>query len=160
MGRHTLILLTTLKFFLNMSGYKVTNELNYEYMYEDSLVLVAEKSDMQSTSNKLAEMKNIKESRVLLEKFKTRSKRYLEKITAVLEKSKENVVIFGGGHQAIRFIHLNNLSDKIEAVIDDDPAKLGAYIPGTQIPIISSSRLNDFSLCLLALSLKTKDNKK
>jgi hypothetical protein len=53
------------------------------------------------------------------------------------------------------FVNALGLSDRISYVVDDDPNKLGHFIPGTAIPIRPSAALLadlDVAECLLAVA--------
>jgi hypothetical protein len=51
-------------------------------------------------------------------------------------------------------VNLYGLSDLIDWVIDDNPQKQGTYLPGSCLPVVSSSILQDrrIDFCLLALN--------
>ena len=65
------------------------------------------------------------------------------------------IVIFGAGHRAVMFINLLQIADVISAVIDDDERKQGLFIPGTRVPIESSSYLGDNTVgsCIFAIGI-------
>jgi hypothetical protein len=63
-------------------------------------------------------------------------------------------VIFGAGHRAATFVNLLGLDKLISCIIDDDPRKAGRFLPGCQLPIVTSAYLHSErpTLCLLAAS--------
>ena len=68
-------------------------------------------------------------------------------------RTKGRIAIYGAGHHANTFLHALDTTRHIDAVIDDNPHKLGKYMPGTSIPILPSERLSfpDFAVCLSSL---------
>ena len=138
----------TLKSLLERANLDASKQLIYEYLYEDSLIIIAQKKRLME--HEMATKCN--NSKHILEEFKTSIEKRTNEIHNYLDKQDSRIAIFGAGHQAIRFIHLNGLHGKIKAVIDDNPIKIGKFIPGTSIPIVSSRQLKEFDICLLALS--------
>jgi hypothetical protein len=81
---------------------------------------------------------------------------YQQILSSIVESGKK-IAIFGAGHQGIMFINSFNLDDYIHFTIDDDANKQNYNLPGSDIPIVSSSiLLSDMNIaaCLLAVSPK------
>lgn len=74
-------------------------------------------------------------------------------------REKGQVVVFGAGHMACSFVNLHGLADQIDCFLDDNPNKVGRFMPGSRRPIYTSNRLEtqSFSLCLLALNPSLDD---
>ncbi|MEO1206514.1 MAG: methyltransferase domain-containing protein [Pseudomonadota bacterium] len=69
------------------------------------------------------------------------------------------IALFGAGHLACAFANFLDLSDLIEFVADDTPQKQNKFLPGSRLPIVSSTELVDqnIKMCLLALSISNED---
>ena len=79
----------------------------------------------------------------------------------------KNIVLFGAGHLATKFINFYQLTPFLNGVVDDNQNKLNRLIPFSKLPIISSQCLDsdNIDLCLLTLNpesekrvLKAKQN--
>lgn len=64
------------------------------------------------------------------------------------------IALLGAGHLAISFINLLGLRPFIDFVVDDSPAKFGAYLPGSKLPILPTEALYEHpvELCLIAVA--------
>ncbi|MAH97744.1 MAG: SAM-dependent methyltransferase [Euryarchaeota archaeon] len=61
----------------------------------------------------------------------------------LINKNKNNVIGYGASAKGITFINYLKLSNKnIVAIYDKNPIKANHFIPGTQIPILLSEKLN------------------
>lgn len=69
-----------------------------------------------------------------------------------LRQSGKRIAVFGAGHLSAKFLNLHGLKNSVECVIDDNPHKQGLLMPGSALPIVGSSRLAEFDLCLLSLN--------
>jgi hypothetical protein len=135
-------------------GAKVILFSRYKYLYEDSLVVLIEfdKSigpltfnNFELTSDKI--LSRFSES-LQSEKIKWHSR---------IDRYKRNnltVAVFGANHLAVRFINYFKLADVIDYVIDDNHNKSGCFMPGSNIPIISSIDMfqKDINICISTLS--------
>lgn len=69
--------------------------------------------------------------------------------------SGDGLALFGIGHQAVMFANAMGLSDRIAAVVDDDPDKLGYFPPGFKVPVGPSEMLlhdTKVRACLFAVA--------
>ncbi len=67
------------------------------------------------------------------------------------------VAFFGAGHQGCMYINLLGLKSELAFVLDDHPKKQKLFMPGSHLPILSSSTLADASaqMCLSSLGVDT-----
>lgn len=82
-------------------------------------------------------------------------KKYAEKCLAVTKELKETIqgysrsevgaLVVGYGAAAKGMTLLNFSGIKLDYIIDDNPLKQGKFTPGSNIPIVSSEKLRDFS---------------
>ena len=58
------------------------------------------------------------------------------------------------GHLAVKYVNFYDLAPMLIGVIDDNPNKLGRFMPGSGLPIIGSASLDsgEVDLCLLTLN--------
>ena len=66
----------------------------------------------------------------------------------------DKIAVFGAGHLAAKFINFFEIKDLITCVIDDNPKKVGMYMPGSGLPIIPSTQLQKLGIryCVSTLS--------
>ena len=75
--------------------------------------------------------------------FKKNVLRIKENSLNLINKNKNNVIGYGASAKGITFINYLKLTNKnIVAVYDKNPIKTNHFIPGTQIPILLSEKLN------------------
>ena len=69
------------------------------------------------------------------------------------------VAIFGAGHLGCTFTNVFELSPYIQFVVDDNPDKLGLYMPGSRLPIKPSSAMAEegITLALFCLNPSVED---
>ena len=121
----------------------------YPYPLENSLIgigsLGAASSD-GSIGSDMAEAENFAKNFAMIKK----------KVRGMVSSQIKNggIALFGAGHFACVFINFFGLGKFIDCVIDDNPNKVGRLMPGSHIPIKSSSVLFDggIRLCLLSLN--------
>ena len=71
-----------------------------------------------------------------------------------MTNKKGKIAIFGAGHLAVTFLSIMEIKTYIDCAIDDNPNKVGKYLPVGGIPILSSIALyeRDITVCLLSLN--------
>ena len=137
------------------NGLEIILQKTWNYELEDCmcfLVKNASNSDQQ-TKNFEAQV----EDADLLWSYSKRLNQNRVAIQTSIEKFKTQgkvVSIFGAGHLTSTFISINGISNQIDFVIDDNPKKIGLYMPNGGIEIVSSSVLsaNPDQVCLLGLN--------
>jgi hypothetical protein len=65
------------------------------------------------------------------------------------------VALVGAGHLACKFINLYGI--RVEFVADDDANKQGMLMPGSQAPIVPTSRLQEVDLVLSSLAPESQE---
>jgi len=125
----------------------------YSYVLEDSLVAVVRNAPVDSQPRVLADAAEIEATQALGKQFEGLRAGYQRQL-ATWRGLHKHVALFGAGHLALKFVNLYGLSDLIDCVIDDNPQKQGTFLPGSCLPVVSSSILQDgrIDFCLLALN--------
>jgi len=121
--------LDTLELVLKMSGFKMIEK---RFIYQDKSVIsvvVKKREKIDLTEWK----KNINDLRNSLENFLKKYK-------------KEEVMVWGAGHQALAILSLTGISSKIRGVVDSAPFKQGKFTPVSHLPIYSPEVLNKFQI--------------
>jgi hypothetical protein len=70
------------------------------------------------------------------------------------------IAIFGAGHLACTWVHLLQLKDLVDFVVDDNPHKQGRFLPGSQLLIRGSSALMSEAVKLALLSVNPEAEEK
>lgn len=70
----------------------------------------------------------------------------------------KKIALFGAGHLSVTFALLGDVAGHVRAVFDDNPAKIGKFLPGARLPILESARLafEDIDICLLGISTESE----
>ncbi|MDO8662347.1 MAG: class I SAM-dependent methyltransferase [Candidatus Omnitrophota bacterium] len=144
---------------LNEAGFNVVNFIVYPYTFEDSLVCVAQIGKHGGVQQK----EEVKKALLDAEHFAKEFKGYGIKFKNALEafyREKGKIAIFGAGHQACGYVNFFGLTDLIDFVVDDNPNKKELFMPGSQLPILSSRALleRDIKLCLLTINPIREEN--
>jgi len=135
-------------------GAKTVFFRRYQYSYEDSLVVLMEfdKSTNQPTYN----ANRITSNEILLSFYKSLQSEKNKWNSAINRYKRDNltVAVFGANHLAVRFINYFELAEIVDYVIDDNPNKIGRFMPGSKIPIIGSVNIikKDINICISTLS--------
>ncbi len=71
----------------------------------------------------------------------------------------KKVAALGAGHDLITFLNIHHLGRYLEFVADDDPEKLGRFLPGSQLPIlpVTAVRRSRVDFCLLAVNAESEE---
>ena len=149
----------TFKFVLVACGLQIIRFENIPYPFENSLIAIT-----QPVKNVNPEIPDtiLKNELLRGERFAQKFDEYRTKFRAFFShhrKNKGKIAFFGAGHLACTFIWLFQLQEFIDCIIDDDPHKQGLFMPGSKLPIVSSSILMDdnYSLCILSLNPLNED---
>lgn len=147
---------------LTYHGFIVEVVKEYDYPVENSLVAFCRingnhiKPDDVIQSNKLNDyLQNIRSFCDNYDKIiKATRKSILNK------KNNGSIAIFGAGHLAVTFLNIYKLSEHIDFIIDDDPNKVGKFMPGTKLKIQGSDILNNDTIktCLITLSPESEES--
>ena len=145
----------TLKSTLSAQGFDLIDFTVYPYPMENSLVAVVKPSDTHSS-------RGIRKSHDLKAEF-LRATYYARQFSPIKNqvrhyfeaavKANGKVAFFGAGHLACTFIWSFQIHDLINVVIDDEPNKIGKFMPGSRLPIVGSHVLSDPTLKLCMLSV-------
>jgi len=132
---------------------------NYPHSFENCMVAVCRKISLPKSSPP----PQAPEAEVArAHRFANEFPRVTNDLREQLEKLKsqgKRMALFGAGHLAVAFLSLHGLSDFFECVIDDNPHKDGMLLPGSFLPIKSSSALltDGFHVCMLSLNPESED---
>jgi len=129
----------------------------YEYTYENSVVLLLKKSGANAIANN-----DCKNKERLIDSFSSNfesSKKSWHNRINEIKKEGYRISVFGAGHLSFKFINFFELEDLIDIIIDDNVDKIGTFTPGSNIPITSSMNELDKaakSFCISTLSPESK----
>lgn len=144
----------TLRTLLQSNGFDIVSTRIAPYPLEDSLIMVAQRTDQVMTNEKTALSKDTEHALMRFADAFGRTGQRLRQVLESVRKEGKQVILFGAGHLSAKFINFYGLKDLIHCVIDDNANKQGRFLPGSGCPIVPSSHINDpnIGLCLLALS--------
>jgi SAM-dependent methyltransferase len=143
----------TLKGFLRRAGFQQIDILVYSYPMEDSLVAIVVNDDLEPGVDVQAIEEEIYRARNFAVSFHAR-KTAIQRMLDAWRKQGHRLALFGAGHLAAKFVNFYQLKDRFIGVIDDNPNKQKHYLPGSALPVISSTCLEtgEVDICLLTLS--------
>jgi len=149
---------SSLKRFLEKQNLKLIGLHRYGYTFEDSLVVITEvNKEEQNIDAEMIQDNNVMGlARNYADNFPLVKNDVRNKLKEYLGKGKK-VGLFGAGHLAVKYLNFFELADHVEMVIDDHPDKKGLYMPGSGLPIVDSSYLEQLDLCLLSLSPESEE---
>lgn len=144
----------TFRYLAEISGYEIVRSMKFSGALEDALVYILKPrlGSYKVDSSCLQSQCNV--FRRYIDNFSIIQKKYHEEFENLVSSGKK-LALFGAGHQAIMFINLFQVDRYLSCIIDDDCNKVGTFLPGTNLEIISSSeafRDKLFSTFLLAIS--------
>lgn len=142
---------------LRRAGFGIADFTVHPYPYENSLVAIVRVGDAaQAQAEAPADhgrgMWRFAES---FETRRTELRDYLLRHRAAGGR----IALFGAGHLSCMFANLMGVSDLLECVIDDHPAKVGMFMPGSRLPIRPAHTLlsSGINLCLSTLSPESEE---
>jgi SAM-dependent methyltransferase len=143
----------TLRAFFQCAGFRELDMKIYPYPMEDSLIAIVRNVRSKSQKARIdvgAEISRLEDFASTFSSRGLRIKQHLE----LLKEQGKTIALFGAGHLAAKFINFYGLAHCLFGVIDDNPNKLGRFMPGSKVRIISSSCLDSgkVDLCLLTLN--------
>lgn len=146
---------------LKIAGLELTSLAIYPSTIENVMIAITQintksKSNIVILQSSL--MNEWRKAKSYTTTFPSRKKWYREILSSYRERHK--IALLGAGHLACHFINLLELTDLIDFVIDDNPHKIGLYMPGSHLPILSSSALETYQAKLCLMSLNPESEKK
>ena len=143
----------TLKSFLKQEGFHKISNFVYPYPMEDSLIAIVVNDIHNSKAEMMTKDEEIRRVRNFATSFAARKSAIQSMLNDRLKKG-WRIALFGAGHLAAKFVNFYQLKDKFVGVIDDSPHKQNHYLPGSALPVITSTCLDggEIDLCLLTLS--------
>lgn len=148
----------TLKSFLKFAGFHDVIIKVYPYPMEDSLIAIVRNE--RAAPIRPTALKN-EESR--LQHFGTS---FLERGALIknhlqsLQAQGAQIVLFGAGHLAVKFINFYGLAPFLCGIIDDNPNKQDLFLPASALPIIDSHQLENGKIVLCLLTLNPESEQK
>ena len=142
----------TLKAFLDASGFLDARLDVVPYPLESSIIAIVRnvRTAPRSPGAMDGESGRVESFGASLAERATKVRKYLRSLQAENKK----VAVFGAGHLAAKFINFYQLAPLIVAVIDDKSNKQKLFMPGSAVPIVDSSWLDEgrVDVCLLTLN--------
>jgi SAM-dependent methyltransferase len=83
----------------------------------------------------------------------------LEEYLAGLREQRRPIAIYGAGCRSSCLVNYAEVADLIDMVVDDQPEKQGRVMPGSRLPIVPSTALEEqrVGVCLLAVNAENED---
>ena len=123
---------------LNINGFGIEEVIRYPNQIEDSIVVITKLDNQKVIFN------NEQKGKFLLETFKDNFEKNKLKIRNQIEEMISlgyKICMFGAGHHASSFVSINEISNYVDFVVDDNEFKQEYNLAGSEIPILSSSVL-------------------
>lgn len=142
----------TLKRLMATAGFRVVRFESYDYPLENSLVGIFQPSEYAVASRLDRHVLDADRNRAVNFAERFPSKRLeIERMIKSIRRDKGRIVIFGAGHLSCKFVNLLGLGQLLDAYLDDNPNKIGLFMPGSRLPIYGSDYLaqQGVRVCLL-----------
>ena len=134
-------------------GAKLVWSAKYSYPYEDSLMAAFQFTSVLPEPSKAP---TLEANELLLQFNQDLAAAQLEwkQLLQNYRDQGQRLAVFGAGHLAVKWINFLGMSDLVDCVIDDHPHKAGMYMPGSKLPILPSSALQErgIKVCISTLS--------
>ena len=135
--------------FLLKKNYQIVYKKKINQSFEDLICVIVKKNPTK--------IKNFKKKSLKMKNLIISFKKYFflnkKKINNFFLKNQKYIFfIFGAGHLTNTFIHLNNLTNFIDFIIDDDKNKKDMFFPNTKIKIINVDdfkKIKGNKICLI-----------
>jgi SAM-dependent methyltransferase len=148
----------TLYNFLQIAGFRSVDIRVYPYPVEDSLVaIVTNQISLRADKALLVGTESICSAKNFAYSF-SRNKTTIETLLDKWLQQRCRMALFGAGHLAAKFVNFYGLRGRFVGAIDDNPHKQRLFLPGSALPVIASTCLDDgeIDLCLLTLGLESE----
>lgn len=151
----------TFKNCLSSGRFLVHNFECFPFSIEDCLVAIVKPNEKDD--KKIPEEETLKKENDRALSFSTefqKKKNTLITLFSEINKTHGKIVFFGAGHNACIFINIFGIKNNIACLIDDNKNKQGYLMPGSHLPIVSSSELINKNIKLSIFSLNPDIEKK
>lgn len=146
---------TTLRRSLEHMGLRVEGFHVYPYALEDSLVAICTISEASTRvgSDLEALVTELKLGRTYSEKV-NRAGEAWRKFLEDHKSAGKTLAMFGAGHLTCAFLNFFGFERYFDFVADDNPNKKGLFMPGSKLPILGSSALEEkkVDVCVMGLA--------
>jgi hypothetical protein len=136
-------------------GFAIENAYCIPYILENSLIAVMKVAREPRPSAPAPESatREIDRAELFATSFVARRAEIIDCLES-FRRDRGRIALFGAGHLACTFVNLFGLRGLIDCVIDDNPRKVGLFMPGSRLPIVGSAALveRDIALCLLSIN--------
>jgi hypothetical protein len=139
-------------------GFAVQAMHRFPYPFEDSLVFLLRPTAAGNRPQPQGAAAAMATARRFANEFQPTARRYAQAI-ADLRARHGQVAVFGAGHFACAFLNYLGLGAEVDAVIDDNPHKVGLFMPGCRLPIVPSSVLAEpgIGVCLTSFAPENEE---
>lgn len=148
--------LETLSYFLSLANVKIVHHETILFSGEGIIVIGQKVENVECLMNYVPAL------RILNDEYAANWPAFYEHIheyLGTLKKSGKKIAVYGAGSRVFCLINFTGISRYIHIIVDDQPEKQNKYMPGGEIPIVSSDALNSESIdiCLLAVNTENED---
>jgi hypothetical protein len=83
-------------------------------------------------------------------------KRVFDRLFHMKHASKRRIGVYGAGCRGASFINFNNIQSLLDAIFDDEQAKIGQTVAGLRV--VTADALCSVDVCLLAVNAENEDS--